>query len=263
MIKSEASNNKVINSRNKISKDNPSFPLSKEEEELLYLINKSNFVNKISLTNLKLLKYGDYSSLIKKNYFNNNNNQKLISQVGLIYNRICKQPQENKKTKKLYHDMLFHNSESNENYHLERNNKSVNNRIDKSQSSIKKRIIPKLFDLEDKINLLNKSRKEIFVNKNTNINSSHDNDDLKEKYIHDKNNSVDKNKKFFYIIKSHKNMNKKNKRNCLPPINRFRIKFNKFKLSVNNEIDYSDQKHEDMMKMYKEIEFKNKNKFIV
>ena len=42
----------------------------------------------------------------------------------------------------------------------------------------------------------------------------------------------------------------------MPPINRFSFKHQKLKLDVNNEIDHADQQHENMMRMYKELEMK-------
>ena len=264
MINIKSSNNKVNNSRNKISENNQAFQLSREEEEILYLINKCKFKDQISMTDLKLLNYNDYANLNKKNYLRDNNNLKLINQVELIYNRIYKQPQEKQRNKKLLHDMLFNRSESTEPSYLEKNNGSFN-KIDKSHSSIKKKILPKLFNPDENLNKfkpnrVEQSRKELFLNNNIN---SDDSNDIKELYNRENNNSKDKIKKFYYIIKSNKNINENKRKNHLPPINKFRIKYNKFRLNVNNEINYSDQKHEDMMKMYKEIEFKNKNKFMV
>ena len=42
----------------------------------------------------------------------------------------------------------------------------------------------------------------------------------------------------------------------MPPINRFRFEYQKLKLDVNNKIAHEDQQHENMMRMYKELEMK-------
>ena len=159
--------------------------------------------------------------------------------------------------------MLYNKSE-NENYYIEKNNKF------KRHNSIKKKLLTNIFSSElsqpKNINKKSYSKKAIFSNNNyshiysNNYNEIYDmNAPFSNQNINNLN-SEDKNKKY-YIIKSNKNIH--NKRGELPPINSFRFKFHKLRLNVNNEIDYTDQQHEEMMKQYKEIEFKNKNRFFV
>ena len=47
----------------------------------------------------------------------------------------------------------------------------------------------------------------------------------------------------------------------LPPINKFKYNVKKIKLNINNDLDKSEE--EKMMNLYKELEFKNKFKFIL
>ena len=80
-IEWEHKNDKKI--KNKEFKRMKKLLLSKEEEELLYLMGKNNFANQISMTDLNLLPNNDNN---KKR--NNKNNVNLVNQIGLVYNKI-------------------------------------------------------------------------------------------------------------------------------------------------------------------------------
>jgi len=249
----ELNHNKII-LKNRII---PVLSLSKEEEELLYLFKKNNLANKISMTDLSLLNYNQFNRL-KKNNVKYENNQKLLNQIEDMYSKIYRE--KPLKKQELLHNMLYNNSENDNSYSEKKN-------IFKKQNSIKKKLLPKLItpELSQPKNLKkkNNSRKAILL---SNIYTNNEINDANEaSFPNSNNNSEDKNKKCYYIIKSNKNINdnRQKGKEQLPPINKFRFKFHKLKLNINNEIDFSDQQHEDMMKMYKEIEYKNKNKFFV
>ena len=81
-----------------------------------------------------------------------------------------------------------------------------------------------------------------------------------------------KNQKIFYNkIRDEKymlNMNEignniNDKKQQLPPVNKFKWNYHKLKLNKNNAIGHTDQKHEEMMKLYKELEYKKKNRFVI
>ena len=255
----ESNNNNIINLKKKNTNNNYSKQLTKEEEDLLYIINKSSLANKIIMTDLDLFKYNEFDFLKKRNLMHEKNNQKLLAQVGIISNKIYKDiSPERGRNRKLLHDLLFNYSDNNDNSFLE-NNKKYKNKINKSQS-IKKGFLPKIFNSEPsekRINHINYSNKRILTN-NKEINNiegisfTNDINNIEDK---DKN----KNKKYYYVIKNNKNI----KKQLLPPINKQLFKLHRLKLNVDNIIDPTDQKHEDMMKMYKEIEFKNKNRFVI
>ena len=235
-------------------KNNHIIPLSKEEEELLYLIKKSNFVNKISITEFDLFKLNDDNLLNKEMNKRRKDNEKLVNQIELVYNKINKdKPHEESKRKRLMHEMLFNIPKDCDRH---KRNKNDGNQISK------KNLLPKLFSSEmsqqKKSNKLNNSRKDIFNNSKLYSNTE-SNTNILIPHSLSNNNSQDKNKKLYYIIQPNKNSSKSR----LPPINKFRYKFHKLKLDVNNEIDHSDQQHEEMMRMYREIEFRNKNRFVI
>ena len=51
------------------------------------------------------------------------------------------------------------------------------------------------------------------------------------------------------------------KKSFLPPINKYKLNIKRIKLNINNEMDKNEE--ETMMKLYKELEFQNKNKFVI
>lgn len=258
MNNKESNLNFIINSKINNLKNFPMIPLSRDEKELIYLMKKYNFSNKIVMTEFDLFKYNE--PLKKINSKHELNNKKLLDQVDLIYNKIYKEkiPQKSQ-SRKILHDMLFNYSENNENSHI---NKRIlfQNKIDESQNPVRKKILPKLFssELSRKIFNLNLPKENLIINNNSN--NIDENNIFNGNSFSHSNNSLDKNKKFYYLSKPNKN----NKKKKLTPINRrFHFKCHKLKLNVNNDVDYSDQKHEEMMKMYKEIEYRNKNRFMI
>lgn len=75
------------------------------------------------------------------------------------------------------------------------------------------------------------------------------------KYNIKKNNSTRDKKNNNYLMNSEK------KKFILPPISHFKFKIHRIKLNINNDIDKNEE--EKMMKLYKELEFQNKNKFVI
>ena len=266
----ESNNNNIINFKKKKIDSNYLTPLTKEEEELLYLINKSSIANKILLADLDIFKYNEFDLLKKRNLKHEKNNQKLLAQIGIISNKIYKEKSpEIVRNRQLFHDLLYNNTDNNDNSFLEKN-KNYKNKVNKSQS-IKKGLLPKIIKSEKSekklLNQINYSKKRVITNNNENIISNSENNNNIEgislanaiNNIEDIDKDKNKNKKFYYVFKNNKNIKKK----LLPPINKQLFKLHRLKLNVNNIIDPTDQKHEDMMNMYKEIEYKNKHRFVV
>ena len=233
---------------------------SREEKELIYLMKKYNFANNIAQTELDLINYN--YPLKKKKSKHEINNQRLLDQVELVYNKIRKEnPIIKSQNRKFLHDMLFNFTENEENSFME---KQKLFRKKPEIKSIKKNFLPKLITSEQRMK--NNSKKILLTNNNANSNRNKikDDDKINERsFSYSNKNIIEENNKIYYLLKGNNKIDNNVKKMKLPPINRFRFKFQKLKLSVNNEIDHTDQKHEDMMKMYKEIEFKNKNRFFV
>ena len=233
---------------------------SREEKELIYLMKKYNFANNIAQTELDLNNYN--YPLKKKKSKHEINNQRLLDQVELVYNKIYKEkPIIKSQNKKLLHDMLFNFTENEENSFIEKQ-KLFRKKTD--NNSIKKNFLPKLITSEQRMK--NNSKRILLTNNNANININKIKDDEKineRSFSYSNKNIIEENNKRYYLIRGNNKIDNNVKKTKLPPINRFAFKFHKLKLSVNNEIDHTDQKHEDMMKMFKEIEFKNKNRFFV
>ena len=61
--------------------------------------------------------------------------------------------------------------------------------------------------------------------------------------------------------KSHNEVKTNKSKYFLPPIQQFRYNVKKLKLNINNNVNKSEE--EKMMKLYKEYEFLNKNKFVI
>ena len=260
------SRNIIYNKNSKIKS------LSKDEEELLYLLNKNNYSNIISNTELNIIKLSHNENSenksrnnIKREKYNDN----LVNQIGEVSNKInyVKSLQELKR-EKMYNDILFNNSQNDKNdnnfvgnSYLDKNKISKSKiQIIKSQSSVKNKLLPKLFNY----NLLIRSKKlnskkNIFENNSNNPKLKNRKFDIDWVTISKTNANSDRNyKKNYYVITSKKNLKSK-----LPPINRFKLNIHNMKLKVNNEIDHSDKYHEDMMKLYKQLEYQNKNRFVI
>ena len=75
------------------------------------------------------------------------------------------------------------------------------------------------------------------------------------KYNIKKNNSTRDKKNNYYVMNSEK------KTIILPQIANFKLNIHRIKLNINNDIDKIEE--ERMMKLYKELEFQNKNKFVI
>ena len=221
--------------------------LSNEEEELLYLMKKSNFINQISNTELSMLHINNYKPLKRKKSRYEKNKEKLISQVGVISERIKKEKSKEEKKKEQYlYDILYRNPQNENKANSFEKKRMLFNQNCRSQSFVRKKLLPKLNypDISQRNNLGNilNSKKEVLL---------YSNNDEYNYY----NGPEKKNKKLYYIIGANKPK--------LPPINKFKLNIPKLRLNVNNQVNLSDQKHEDMMRMYKELEYKNKFRFIL
>ena len=97
----------------------------------------------------------------------------------------------------------------------------------------------------------NKNRQNSFhfsSSQNKSLNSSiKKNNEKKNNFLLDKKN--------VYLMKTDK------KKSFLPPINKYKLNIKRIKLNINNEMDKNEE--ETMMKLYKELEFQNKNKFVI
>ena len=264
------SRNIIYNKNSKIKS------LSKDEEELLYLLNKNNYSNMISNTELNLIKLNhneNSEKILRKNIKRDRYNDNLVNQVGEVSNKINyeKSLQEIRR-ERMYNDILFNNSQNKKkdnnnvgNSYLDKNKISKSKvQIIKSQSSVKNKLLPKLLNYNiliqsKKVN----SKKNLFENNspnpNPNPNLKNEKFDIDWVTISKTNvNSDRKYKKNYYVITSKKNLKSK-----LPPINRFKLNIHNMKLKVNNEIDHTDKYHEDMMKLYKQLEYQNKFRFVI
>ena len=262
-MNNESSHNykKINDSRNKNKMNIPIVSLKSEEEELLYLMKKCNLVDNIVQTEQDLLK--NNSQLKKRNLEQQLNNQILLSQVDSVYNKIYQENSFAKQNKKKLHDFLFNFSENIENSFRERQ-KLLQNKYEQRKKSIKKKLLPKIVIHEqNKINQINNmSKKNLLTSSNVNKGKEDESMDGRS-FSYSKKNILRENSKKYYLIKGNKNMENNVKNNKLPPINKSMFKYHKLKLSVNNQIDLTDQKHEDMMKMYKELELRNKRRFMI
>ena len=226
----------------------------------------------ISNTELNLIKFNNNENNENKfriNIQRDKYNDNLVNQVGEISNKInYEKSLQERKREKIYNDILFNNSQNNKNEYNNVGNSYLDknkipkskNLIIKSQSSIKNKLLPKLFNY----NLLIQHKK-LNSNKSILTNNSPIPNMKNKKYDIDwvtiSKSSANSNKKYkknYYVIAS-----KKNNRSKLPPVNRFKLNVHNMKLKVNNEIDHTDKYHEDMMKLYKELEYQNKNRFII
>jgi len=250
-------------SRNIIHNGNPKIKsLSKDEEELLYLLNKNNYSNIISNTELNLIRFSHNENSEKKlrnNIKRDRYNDNLVNQVGEVSNKInYEKSLQELKREKMYNDILYNNSQNDKNdnnivAYLDKNKISRNkskNKIIKSQSSVKDKLLPKLSNY----NLLIQSKK---LNSKKNMFDNSPKFDIDWITVSKSNINSDRQyKKNYYVITSKKNLKSK-----LPPINRPKLNIHNMKLKVNNEIDNSDKY--DMMKLYKQLEYQNKYRFVI
>jgi len=137
--------------------------------------------------------------------------------------------------------------------------KTISNKIYKDNSQEKKK---KMLH-----NILYSDQK----NNNNNFNHCPNKKDNNNKEF--KNNSIHKisfkeNKNIIKVNNSYSNKNNhssiktnNNEKLFLPPIHQFKYSVKKLKLNIDNETNNDNE--EKMMKLYKELEFQNKNKFVV
>jgi len=232
--------NDSLNSKNKNSHKSR-IMISKEDEELFDLIRNYNISN--SFVNR------DLNS--KKNK-HEKNKVKLVDQIGAISNKILSEKtKEEKNQEKLINDLLYKYDFK---YNLEKRRDKYNH-LDKSQSSIRRKLLPKLSP-QNRANQLNKSKKDILIYSRIN---TEENYEKERASFFDLVNSNKKNKNYYLLIRNNIN----DKKQQLPPVNKFKWNYHKLKLNKNNAIGHTDQKHEEMMKLYKELEYKKKNRFVI
>jgi hypothetical protein len=267
--KDKSKSRNILHNRNSKIKS-----LSKDEEELLYLLNKNNYSNMISNTELNLIKFihnENSEKILRNNTKRERYNDNLVNQVGEVSNKINyeKSLQEIKR-ERMYNDILFNNSQNKKNdnnnvgnSYLDKNKISKSKiQIIKSQSSVKNKLLPKLLNYNiliqsKKVN----SKKNIFENNSPNPDPNLKNEKFDIDWVTVSKTNVNSDRKYkknYYVISSKKNLKSK-----LPPINRFKLNIHNLKLKVNNEIDHTDKYHEDMMKLYKQLEYQNKYRFII
>lgn len=215
--------------------------LSKEDEELFDLIRNYNILNSLANRDLNSKKNKQEKNKIK-----------LVDQIGAISNKILSEKtQEEKNQEKLINDLLYQNDFK---YILEKRREKYNH-LDKSQSSVRRKLLPKLSP-QNRSNQLNKSKKDILMYSGI---IAEENYERERASFYDLINSDKKNKNYYLLFRNNINCKKQQ----LPPVNKFKWNYHKLKLDINNAIDPSDQKHEEMMKLYKEMEYKNKNRFVI
>ena len=233
--------NDSLNSNNKNSHKSRIMLLSKEDEELFDLIRNYNISNSFLNRDLNS----------KKNK-HEKNKVDLVDQIGSISNKILSEKtQEEKNQEKLINDLLYKNDF---NYNLEKRREKYNH-LDKSQSSVRRKLLPKLSP-QNRSNQLNKSKKDILMYSRIN---TEENCEKEKASFFDLINLDKKNKNYYLLFRNNIN----DKKQQLPPLNKFKWNYHKLKLDKNNAIDHTDQKHEEMMKLYKELEYKKKNRFVI
>jgi hypothetical protein len=237
--------NASFNSNNKNSQKSRIMTLSKEDQELFDFIKNYNYSNNKVKGDFNLIqspkknKHEEYKA-------------KLLNQIGAISNKILSEKtQEEKNQEKIINDLLYKKDFK---YDLEKRGMKYNH-LDKSQSLIKRKLLPKLSP-QNKYNQLNKSNKDILLYSRI---KTDDNYEDQRASFSDLINADKKNEKYYLLIRNNIN----GKKQQLPPVNKFKWNYHKLKLDKNNAIDYTDQKHEEMMKLYKELEYKKKNRFVI
>ena len=141
--------------------------------------------------------------------------------------------------------------------------KSISKKIYKNNNpENKQRKLYNILFSEQKYNYIKNNNNSINIRTNSlhNISTKNNNNSLnhsnKKNIIYKRKNSNSfLNKKCYYFMKTEKN------KIVLPPINQFKFKVHKLKLKVDNNED--KEQEEKMMKLYKELEIINKNKFFI
>ena len=213
--------------------------LKEEEENLLYQIKKKRFASKISVTEMDLGK--KESPVLKKFNMNHNlNNRKILNQIQSISDKINLNISQGKKNKML-DEILF--SKPKEEKKLKSNKNIYNsndNDINNNDNNNVNRYIGQ--NSLQKISSPGKKILNIRIKKDKGK-SNKGNFSLLERKSFDKR-KTEKPNKFL-----------------LPPIHQFKFNVKKIKLNINNSINKSEA--EQMMNLYKEYEFQNKNKFVI
>ena len=213
--------------------------LKEEEENLLYQIKKKRFASKISVTEMDLGK--KESPVLKKfNMRHNLNNRKILNQIQSISDKINLNISQGKKNKML-DKILF--SKPKEEKKL-KSNKNIYNSNDNDINNNDNNNVNRYIGQNSlhKISSPGKKILNIRIKKDKGKNNK-GNFSLLERKSFDKR-KTEKPNKFL-----------------LPPIHQFKFNVKKIKLNINNSINKSEA--EQMMNLYKEYEFQNKNKFVI
>ena len=213
--------------------------LKEEEENLLYQIKKKRFAKKISVTEMDLGK--KESPVLKKfNMRHNLNNRKIFNQIQSISDKINLNISQGKKNKML-DEILF--SKPKEEKKL-KSNKNIYNSNDNDINNNDNNNVNRYIGQNSlhKISSPGKKILNIRIKKDKGKNNK-GNFSLLERKSFDKR-KTEKPNKFL-----------------LPPIHQFKFNVKKIKLNINNSINKSEA--EQMMNLYKEYEFQNKNKFVI
>ena len=210
--------------------------LKEEEDNLLYQNRKKKFANKINVTELDLEK--KESRMFKNfNSKHNLNNNKILNQIQSISKKIYLNSPQDKKNKML-REILF--SQYKGDYNIKSNNNIYSNNNDSINNN----------------NINHYNRQNNFFHKVTSPENKNINIRIK------KDNEKENNENFSLLQrKSHNEVKTNKSKYFLPPIQQFRYNVKKLKLNINNNVNKSEE--EKMMKLYKEYEFLNKNKFVI
>ena len=214
--------------------------LKEEEENLLYQIKKKRFAKKISVTEMDLGK--KESPVLKKFNMNHNlNNRKILNQIQSISDKINLNISQGKKNKML-DEILF--SKPKEEKKL-KSNKNIYNNNDNDISNNDNNNNANRYIRQNSLHKISSPGKKI----------------LNIRIKKDKGKS---NKGNFSLLERKsfdKRKTEKPNKFLLPPIHQFKFNVKKIKLNINNSINKSEA--EQMMNLYKEYEFQNKNKFVI
>ena len=202
----------------------------------MYQNRKKKFANKINVTELDLEK--KESRMFKNfNSKHNLNNNKILNQIQSISKKIYLNSPQDKKNKML-REILF--SQYKGDYNIKTNNNIYSNNNDSINNN----------------NINHYNRQNNFFHKVTSPENKIINIRIK------KDNEKESKENFSLLQRKSYNEVKTNKsKYFLPPIQQFRYNVKKLKLNINNNVNKSEE--EKMMKLYKEYEFLNKNKFVI
>ena len=202
----------------------------------MYQNRKKKFANKINVTELDLEK--KESRMFKNfNSKHNLNNNKILNQIQSISKKIYLNSPQDKKNKML-REILF--SQYKGDYNIKSNNNIYSNNNDSINNN----------------NINHYNRQNNFFHKVTSRENKIINIRIK------KDNEKENNENFSLLQrKSHNEVKTNKSKYFLPPIQQFRYNVKKLKLNINNNVNKSEE--EKMMKLYKEYEFLNKNKFVI